>query len=69
MTWELQLICCGRDDGSEKFDTWETADAFRNSYTSGPGIAGDGHDRAAVLKVAAESHRQPETTVNTEMRP
>lgn len=52
--WELQLICCGRDDGTETFDTWEAADAFRESYTSGPGVGGSGHERAAVLR-----HPQP----------
>lgn len=47
--WTLRLICCGRDDGTECFDTWNEADAFRESYTTGPGVGPDGHDRAAIL--------------------
>lgn len=48
--WRLRLICCGRDDGTEAFDTWNEADSFRESYTSGEGVGADGHDRAAVIE-------------------
>lgn len=42
--WRLRLICCGREDGFEYFNSWTEADAFRLSY-----CAADGHDRQAVL--------------------
>lgn len=48
--WRLRLICCGRDDGTETFDAWEDADAFRESYTTGPGVGLDDHDRAAIIE-------------------
>lgn len=53
--WLLRLICCGRDDGVERFGTWSEADRFRESYCSGPGVLQadrpqyGGHDRAAIL--------------------
>jgi hypothetical protein len=59
--WTLRLICCGRDAGTESFATWDEADAFRESYCTGPGVLDPGHpqrgghDRAAVLIGA--SHR------------
>jgi hypothetical protein len=54
--WVLTLTCCGRDDGTARFATSEEADAFREGYTSGPGVdphgySGDGysgHRRSAV---------------------
>lgn len=55
--WRLRLICCGRDEGSVRFQTSEEADAFRESYTSGPGVHPNGysahetetgHKRAAI---------------------
>lgn len=53
--WRLRLVCCGRDDGIETFDTWDAADDFREAYTSGPGVAPNGgHDRAAILERAAD---------------
>lgn len=42
----LQLICCGRDDGRERFQTWTEADEFRKTYCDDTG-----HDRAAILTV------------------
>ena len=56
--WKVRLICCGRDDGTEQFSTWGEADAFRCSYTRGPGVADPtqpwrgGHDRAAIIERA-----------------
>lgn len=56
--WHLRLICCGRDDGTMVFSAWDEAQAFRESYTSGPAIAvhgfsseprESGHRRAAIL--------------------
>jgi len=48
--WKLRLVCCGRDAGEEFFSTWGEADAFRESYTNGPGVGSNGHDRAAILE-------------------
>ena len=53
-TWLVQLTCCDRADGVFAADSWEEAQAFRESYTSGPGIKGGhigdtGHDRSAVI--------------------
>ena len=47
--WVLQLICCGHDDGTERFQTWDQADAFRNDYTS----PGTGHERSGILSLAS----------------
>lgn len=59
--WYLRLVCCGRDDGLQIFDSYRDADDFRESYTSGPGVdpAGYsgtpsvGHQRAAILRSVA----------------
>lgn len=55
--WTLLFICCGRDDGSKTFDSWEAADAFRDSYTSGPSVGENGHDRAAILTSTPDQER------------
>ena len=55
--WRLDFICCGREDGHKTFATYEEADAFRDGYTSGPGVdhrgygttEPSGHQRAAIL--------------------
>lgn len=47
--WQVRLICCGREDGIQQFDTWDEAEQFREAYISGPGVGPDGHDRAAVI--------------------
>lgn len=39
----VKLICCGRDDGTYEADTWEEADKFRESYTSGEAVAKHGY--------------------------
>jgi hypothetical protein len=56
MIWRLRLICCGRDAGDLFRNTWQEADDFRNSYTSGAGV-GDpqrpwdgGHIRAGIIE-------------------
>jgi len=55
--WRVRLICCGRDAGDIFRDTWEEADQFRQSYTSGGGVRHfngrywvDGHDRAGIIE-------------------
>ncbi len=54
--WKLRMVCCGRDDGTMYFETWEEADSFRESYIKGQAVdphgysgSGPGHQRAAVL--------------------
>jgi hypothetical protein len=52
--WLVTLTCCGRADGVFAADSWEEAQAFREAYTSGPGISGghvgdSGHARSAVI--------------------
>jgi hypothetical protein len=54
--WTVHLTCCGRDDGVFNARTWEEANAFRESYTSGPGVdehgysgIGPGHQRSGVI--------------------
>ena len=55
--WWLRLICCEREDRIEVFDSWEKADAFRESYCTGPAVAPPsepwrgGHRRAAILSM------------------
>lgn len=44
--WLVRLVCCGREDGTERFETWEAANAFRESYTH----PDTGHDRAAIIE-------------------
>lgn len=52
--WRVRLVCCGREDGIEVFDTWEAANAFREDYTTGVGVARSpehrGHQRSAVME-------------------
>lgn len=58
MAWRLTLTCCGRDAGAEFFETWDEADAFRESFTSGVAVHpngysapdhADGHRRSGVI--------------------
>ena len=62
--WIVRLICCGRDDGEERFATWEEADRFRESYTDKVGVAPhgysadeseSGHRRAGIIRRAQET--------------
>lgn len=58
--WLVTLTCCGRADGVFAADSWEEAQAFREAYTSGPGVSGGhvgdtGHDRSAVIHDALAS--------------
>ena len=59
--WVLHLVCCGRDEGMLAFATRDQADAAREAYTSGQGVAdhgysadasGSDHRRAAILYTA-----------------
>lgn len=59
--WRVILACCGRDAGVYDADTWEAADAFRESYTSGPGVNehgysshGSGRQRSGVITKIGE---------------
>lgn len=58
--WALDLICCGRDDGTQGCRTGAEADEFRESYCNV-----DGHDRRAIKRrtVDGESlgwHERPD---------
>lgn len=53
--WRLQLICCGRDDGTFGFDTDAEAEAFRAVYTDPK----SGHERVAILTGRDEHDRDP----------
>lgn len=60
MMWKLTLVCCSYLDGIERFATREEAEAFRETYTSGPRVnphgysgTGAGHKRAAILQKEA----------------
>lgn len=58
-TFSVRLICCGRDDGSVTFENYEAAEAFRESYLTGAGVAEHqlwetGHRRAAIIEQATE---------------
>ena len=66
--WRVRLICCGRDDGIMSFDTYEEAEAFRETYTSGPGVHtlgysapehSSGHRRAAIISEAPREEPTP----------
>lgn len=54
--FSVRLTCCGRDDGLYGPVTWEAADAFRESYLSGPGVRDPdhpergGHERSAIIE-------------------
>lgn len=49
--WLLVLICCGRSDGTWPCNTWDEADALRESYMSAPD-----HDRQAILRAVPSPH-------------
>lgn len=53
--WALDLICCGRDDGTEVFASWSDANEFRLSYVTP--IGHDNHDRAGIIRRALEGER------------
>lgn len=61
MKWRAKLICCGRDDGTIDFPTWQKADDFREAYTSGPGARPcgrpdlSGHERAVIIEEIARA--------------
>lgn len=44
--WRVRLVCCGRDDGVVTFLSWEEADAFRDAYVQGAGVAEHGYSAA-----------------------
>ncbi len=56
----VRLTCCGRDAGTFGPTTWESADAMREGYLSGPGVRdrsdpnSTGHDRSAIIVAAEE---------------
>jgi hypothetical protein len=45
----VELICCGRDDGYFGPVGWTDADAFRESYCSGPGTEPGNHERVGII--------------------
>jgi len=57
MAWIVRTTCCEREDTPYVAASWAEADAFRESYTSGPGVdphgySGDGqhgHQRSGVI--------------------
>jgi hypothetical protein len=61
--WRVVLTCCGRVAGDFYADTWEEANDFRESYTSGPGVnprgysggAESGHQRSGVISQVART--------------
>ena len=66
--WRLRLICCGRDDGELFFPTGDAADAAREAYMSGVGVATfgysstsaeSGHRRAAIKELVAPAQPHP----------
>ena len=59
LPWRIRLICCGHDDGAWYALTWEQAEKFRDSYTSGAavnlhGYSAEGHEpghkRAGIIE-------------------
>lgn len=57
----LKLTCCGREaDPPSRPMTWAEADAFRESYVSGPGVTSperpreNGHVRSAIIVEASD---------------
>jgi DNA repair exonuclease SbcCD ATPase subunit len=63
--WRLDLTCCGRSNGVEYFETWEKADAFRESYTSGVAVAEHGYS----AKEYEEGHRRAGIIIDTFAKP
>jgi hypothetical protein len=47
--WVVQFYCCGRDDGTATRQTWEEADALRQSYVESNDGFNAGHQRSAVM--------------------
>jgi hypothetical protein len=53
--WIVELICCGHDAGIYRAATWDEADAFRESYCTGPGTEQPGgHVRAGIIREARD---------------
>jgi len=57
--WLVQKICCGRDDGTVEFATWEKADRFREEYVDSARIAD--HERSAIVRAVAVEARDGQT--------
>lgn len=68
--WRVRLICCGRNDGEYLAETWDEADAFRESYTGRDdvgtidphgysGTGWDGHQRAGIIERMEEIDPSP----------
>lgn len=58
MLFAVHMTCCGRDEGTTPaFESWDDADAFRESYLSGQGVGpptetrfgSGGHSRSAII--------------------
>jgi hypothetical protein len=47
--WTVALTCCGYDDGTFTANTYEEADAFREAYTSGPGVSPHGYSTESYV--------------------
>ena len=45
--WICRLVCCGHDDGTVRCESWKQADALREAYTSGVGVAPHGYSAPA----------------------
>jgi hypothetical protein len=43
--WAVHLICCDFDMGYQRCETWEEADAFRQTW-----VNVEGHDRAGIIR-------------------
>lgn len=64
--WCVHMLCCGREDGVEAFETYEEADAFREQYALSGHRAGysalshePGHRRAGVITDTRLAPKQP----------
>jgi hypothetical protein len=51
--WLVMLTCCGRDNGVQWCPTWDTADAFRDSY-----VDAGGHKRTAIIKRGSKDEQR-----------
>jgi hypothetical protein len=50
--WAVDLTCCGEDAGVQITDSWDQAQAFRESY-----LDVEGHERTAVIHHAIDAAR------------
>lgn len=55
--FEVQYICCGKEDGVQEYATWEDAHAAREAYLTLN--AHESHNRSAIIRDIPRNQQAP----------